>query len=179
MYVNLSGGIICYKMRLNIFKKAIIIGLCSIAAVVVAFVMKMSSSPVMAVEVADIMPWEINMLIEVNDIRDKYGLPHLEWSYSSGDSSKVFTTTHSNSIYSDDELFAKYLISYWFNKDKSVFLSENIKYICVRTSLEEGVLTASLYFPEENQNPEGESVSPYYSAGHTENYNMADVINGK
>lgn len=173
------GGKKWYKMRLNILKKAIIIGLCCIAAIVVAFVMKSSPEPVQAIESDELMPWQSNLVSEINIIRDKYGLSHLEWSFSCNDSEKILSTIHNGSIYSDDELFTGYLVSYWFNSDNSIFLNENTKYVYVNIELQDEVLTASLYFPSENKALEDNAQVSYYSKGNTEHYDMEAVIASK
>lgn len=150
-----------------------------LSTLVVVFAVNQKPAPAYATSVNSLTPWEDNLLDSVNEIRARYGLADLEWSYGYEDCDPVITSTHDGSIYSDDELFTGYLINYWFNKDNSVFLQSNTKYLYVSIVFEGDVLTASLYFPVQDEEAPENSQIPYYSEGNSNHYGMKDVIEAK
>lgn len=150
-----------------------------IAAIVVIVVMMQRPAPVYAVETTSLTSWEENLLACVNSIRTENGLSELEWSYAYEGVEPAVTTTHSGSIYSSDELFTKYLASYWFNQDNSIILNKNAEYLYANISLDEDILTASLYYPIQNEEAGEDVIIPEISEGNTGNYNMDEVIRSK
>lgn len=150
-----------------------------IAALVVIIAMMQSPDPVYAVEATSLTVWEESLLDYVNTIRAENDLAELEWSYAHAGVEPVVTTTHSGSVYSSDELFTKYLVSYWFNQDNSIILNKNAKYLYADISLDGDVLTASLYYPTEDEEAADDVVIPEISEGNTGNYNMEEVIAAK
>lgn len=169
------------KMRRSIIAKIAGILIFILSTLVVFFVVNKTNSQIYATSVNSLTPWEDNLLDSVNEIRSRYGLEALEWSYGFEGMTPAVTSNHDGSIYSDDELFTKYLVTYWFNKDNSIFLQTKTKYLYVSIEFEgEGdVLVASLYFPEQNEEAPENAQIPYYSEGNTIHYGMEEVIESK
>lgn len=159
----------------NIIRKTGIIGLCIIAAIVVVFVMKLKPETVTAQELYTTVSWEDEIVCGINNIRDKYGLAHLEWSYYKAEAELALSTEHDGSIYSEDSIFTEYIVKFWFNKDNSLFLDPDVKYVYVEMKMEDNKLIVDLYFPSKEMTTT-QTQSPDITVGNTSNYDMEEKI---